>query len=179
MHKLRPLAKVLSANANTSGFTAKTALATTRPSSNVLDLGQYSSGGVLPCAIILYPYGLGSNNNVFSLRVWGWNRYLGQELWVPHQLAELSCTLSAFAGVAGQAILNTELFCDTISIVATVGEPTTTANTTRDGTIELYSPANDQPAWAKINTYGAEILEFDFDQTTGTPTMNALYKLIG
>lgn len=174
------LIKALTANANTSAFTAKTAIRSAEPTTNVVRLSGLA-GGVVPDAARFFPYGLGADNDAFSMRVFTWSRLqsAGVTYWVPAQLFEVSCTISGFVGLAGGPVLNTERFADTMSLVATVGEATTTANTTRDGTVRLYSPANDMPAWVYADLYGAEFLEFDFDQTTNTPTMNCLVELIG
>lgn len=182
----RPLKKAMLANSTATGFTAKTALRSTAPSGNtVMPVAAPGGGGQTPKRMRIYPYGLGASNDVFSMRVFGWYRYNRESgtvgkttLWMPAQIGEFSCTLGTFAGLADSPVLNTELFCDTISIVATVGEATYTANTTRTGTAMLYSPANDMPAWVEIPIGAPEFLEFDWDQTTNTPEMNAFIEFI-
>lgn len=183
----RHLQKALAANANSSGFTAKTATlaggtgVSAPNSSAILVASPETGGGFVPTWIRLYPYGLGSDNDVFSLRLWGW-WHLGSgtdnnKMWMPSILTEISCTISAFTGYAGGLVLNTERFADTISLVANVGEYSITAVTTRIGTVQLFSPQNDTPACAQVPLRGCEYIEFDWDQTTGTPTTNCLYQL--
>lgn len=176
----RTMAKAMATNANTSAFTAKTALVKTRPSGNLVTELAPTSGGKVPARVRIFPYGLGSNNDAFSMRVWGWTQLgpTSAPLWLPAALGEFACTISAFSGVAGGNVLNTELFADTITVVATVGEPTITADVTRAGTAVVFSPANDTPAWVEISLRGIELLEFDWDQTTNTPTMNALLQFL-
>ena len=172
-----PGVRALAANANTSAFTAKTAATTTRPSGNlVYDLGGIlGAGGGFRARCKLTPFGAGSANDTFSLRVYGWSRVVSADkpdLYWPQILLEIACTLGAMTGVAGGPVLDTELFVDTITVVTeekvgTVGQTT------------VMSPANDTPAFAEFRLHGAELLEFDFDQTLNSPTMNALLQFLG
>lgn len=178
-----PLVRALATNASSTGFTAKTAGVTTKPSGNLV-YPIADPGYAFRSRVRIFPIGLGSDNDVFSLRVWGWSRCGSGNgeagiIWIPAMLGEFACTISTFVGVAGSPVLATERFADTISIVATVGEPTLTADVTRTGTTELYSPANDTPAWVELRLRGIELLEFDFDQTTGTPSCNCLLQFLG
>lgn len=177
-----PFKKAFATNKNASGFTAKPST-TTRPSGDgVIELVPPDGHGFVPSLMRLLVYGLGSDNDVASMRIWAWNR-VGSgaapgTLYVASIIGEFSCTLSAYIGVAGSPILNTERLCDTITLVATVGEATITADTTRQGTVEVYSPANDTPGWVQMPTRCPELLEWDFDQTTNTPTMNCLIQFL-
>lgn len=178
-----PLVRACATNANSSGFTAKTAGVTTKPSGNLV-YPIADPGYSFRSRVRVFPIGIGADGDAFSIRVWGWNRCgsgndVGGIIWIPSILGEFTCTLSTFVGVAGSPVLNTERFADTLGLVAKIGEPTTTANTTRDGLTELYSPENNTPAWVEFSLRGAELLEFDFDQTTNTPTMNALLQFLG
>lgn len=180
MMRARGLVK-LAANATSANFTAKTAMRTAEPTGNLVIRLSDVFGGVVPSHARFFPYGLGSDNDVFSLRLWGWTRYhtvTTKVLYLPTMLMEVSCTVSTFVGVAGRDVLNTERFADTISIVATVGQPTVSADVTPSGTLVLYSPANDTPGWVQTCLYGSEFLELDFDQTTGTPEMNTLIQFL-
>ncbi len=136
--------------------------------------------GTIPCAIQVMPYGLGSDNDVFSMRLVGLRRIAqpiadGRCQFVREKIAVLACTISAAVGLAGGQVINTERFADTISITF---EATYTADTTRAGTIMLYSPADDTPANAIVPLVGYEAVEIEWDQTTGTPTMNALVTFL-
>lgn len=176
----RPMFRACPVNANSSGFTTKSAASVTRPTGNfVVPLVPDGPSFTIPSRVRIWPIGLGSNDDAFSIRIWSWTR-IGSGpspgiLWVPSELGEYSCTLGNFTGVAGSPVLNTEFFADTITVVS---EPTTVANTTNAGTTEVFSPANDTPAWIELRLRGVELLEFDFDQTTNTPTMNALLEFL-
>ncbi len=193
MNLNRPLIKALATNATSAGFTAKTVLKSgdtplgTNPSAaSVAAVGLTlvaapgGTGGYTPSLIRIYPYGLGADEDAFSIRLWGW-WHLGSgpdlaKAWMPSLLGEFTCVLGSFAGYAGGPVLNTELFADTMGIVALDGEYTYTADVTRFGTVQLYTPANNTPACVQVPLRGAEYIEWDFDQTTNTPTMNALYQ---
>ena len=194
MNLNRPLIKALPTNVSSAAFTAKTTLASgdtplgnnpTQAAQDAVGLKRLAAeggaGGYIPSNIRIYPYGLGSDNDVFSLRLWGW-WHIGEgpdlaKLWMPSIIGDFVCTLSTFVGLAGSAILNTERFADTISIVALDGEYTLTSDVTRFGTVQLLSPANQSPACVQVPLRGPEWIEWDFDQSTGTATANALYQL--
>jgi hypothetical protein len=79
-------------------------------------------------------------------------------------------------GLSGSAVTNNDRFADTITITR---EGTTTAQTVRNGTVWLWSNgSNLMPAMIMVPLVGLEAIELQFDQTTGTPTMNALYCLV-
>lgn len=174
-----PLVRACPVNANTSAFTAKTAGVLVEPTGNLVyqiaDPGYGFRGRVR-----IFPIGMGSDEDAFSFRIWGWTR-IGSgvspgTLWIPGELGEYGAVLGTFAGVTASPVLNTELFADTITVVK---EPVTTADVTNAGTTEIMSPANNTPAWIELRLHGVEKLEFDFDQTTNTPTMNLLLQFLG
>lgn len=177
--QVSPLVRACAVNADSSAFTAKTAGTTARPSGNlVFDLSPIlgANGGFRArCRLFPIAGSPAASNDTFALRVWGWNRVNDPALpalYVPSILLEIACTVGAMTGVAGSAVLDTELFVDTITLtteekVGTVGQTT------------VLSPANDTPAFAEFRLHGAELLEFDFDQTLNSPTMNALLQFLG
>ncbi len=136
--------------------------------------------GLVPWAIELTPYGLGADNDVFSVRVVGIRRIPqpladGRVQFFRQKIATLACTISAAVGLAGGHVLNTERFADAITVTT---EGTKAADVTRAGTTTVYSPADDSPASAIVPLVGFEAYELEFDQTTGTPTMNALVSFL-
>lgn len=181
--------KVRSVNSNSANFptwvTSELALesdlyvdAGTAAGRVVNRLAVNGGSGLVPYYMHLMPYGLGSDNDVFSVRIVGVRR-IGEHLadgrsqFMREILAVLSCTISGAVGVAGGQVLNTERFADAIAIT---NEGTYTANTTRAGTITLYNMTADTPAHVVLPLLNHEALEFEWDQTTNTPTMNALYS---
>lgn len=170
----RGLVPALATNNNDSSFAAKVPTATPPTNDGVIDLK--AGGGVeVPEWLDVYPVGVGSDEDAFSLRVIGWRR-LGtnapaKQLWVPAVLAEVACTLGTAAGVAGTPLGSSTLFADTITIVH---EPTITADVTRLGTVEVFNPADNTVAYFRVKLHGVERVEFTFDQTTNSPTMNVL-----
>ena len=178
MHAVRPFKKARATNATNTSFPSKV-LTTTEPSGDGVHDIVPIEGGISPCKVLVVPYGTGDANDVFDMRIIGWRPLVREAqnvlLWVPTILASLTCTLGAGTGVAGTPVLNTALIVDTITILS---EPSVTADTTRQGLVEVYSPANDTLAWAELDLRGSYKIEFTFDATTGDPTgMNALFAL--
>jgi hypothetical protein len=174
---IRHAQRALTTNSTASSFASKVPTITEPSNDGVIDL--FSKSILQPKSVKLWFIGLGADNDAFSIRVIGWQR-IGSGLapgilWFPSVICELACVISAAVGVAGSPVLNTERFADTITIVS---EPTITADVTRLGTIELNSPTGDLIAPAVVPLRGFEKLEFLFDQTTNTPTMNVLYSLV-
>lgn len=135
-----------------------------------------SNDGVHACGtypgIVIVPYGTGDNNDVFEMHVLLW-RSLGvfpATVWLPNRATTaFVCTLSTFAGPAGGILTTTDLVCDTITTADT-------AITTQSINASIVSPADNTPAYIVLNTFGAEMIEFIFDATTGDPTgMNCLW----
>lgn len=178
----RPLRRALSTNSSASSFTAHAATITEPTGDGVLAMGGAAGGpfgGTIPERAILYPIGLGADNDAFTMRVLGWRRIRGTTtditLWVPSLMGEFTCTMCAAVGVAGSPVLNTERFIDTVSIV---NEPTITAATTRQGTVEMVAPGSDLIGFLCLYLYGVEKLQFTFKQVTNSPTMNCLVGFI-
>jgi len=187
MQAVECLRKAFAANVNTSSFAALPPTVVRPSGDGVYDyLGTASGfGGVprTPKFLLMFFYGLGSNNDAFDIKVTGW-RHLGNlppqgsVIWIPQTLVVLSGIVSSTAkGVAGAPVLDTEFFCDTLTIkTAAVTEPVITNDAGSQAFVQRYSAADDAtPAWVKIPLQGVEIWQTQFDQTTGTPTMNALF----
>lgn len=161
-----------------SGSFTQPASTKTKPSgAGVIDLSSLAKQGADEafCTFI----GTGDANDVYNFRLIGWTLVPGDNsndgLWIPTTLADLVITLGAATGADGTLVPSTYLFADTITITK---EPTITADTTRQGTIPVFSPANDTIAWAKIPLHGAQLLERIFDMDTGSPTgADVLMKL--
>lgn len=144
-----------------------------------------TGAGSVPWGMHLLPYGLGNDNDVFDIKVIGYRRILpamsdGRFLFIRQQLVHITATISGAVGLAASGgvnppVLSTERFADTIAIVK---EWSFTAATTREGVPPVYSPANDSPAGIVVPLLGCEGYELEWDQTTGTPTMNALIAFL-
>lgn len=159
------LAKALATNSSDTAFTAPAAT-TTRPA-NAIEMRR---AGSVAGRIMVIPYGLGSDNDVFDMWITGWRRIKadGVTLWIPTRLVKLTCTIGTCVGVAASPVLATERFADTIT--ASMG--------ISNVSYELFSTADNTPAHAIVNLDGCDLVEFTFDPTTGTPTMNCLYARI-
>lgn len=182
----RPFKKARSVNSSSANFPswvaseydpsfADPATAAGRVITRVSDIG---GNGVTPGWLQIFPYGLGSNNDAFAFRVVGLRRMPnpiadGRVQFFRFPIASLTCILSSGnPGLALGNILTTEFFADTIAIVS---ELTATADVTRTGTMQIYNPVADTGmAFVQMPLLGVEAFEIEWDQTTGTPTMNAL-----
>lgn len=182
----RPLTTFLATDATSSSF-ASLADQFDDPLLNGITIATSKDGIAVPMWIMLFPIGVGSDNDAFDMRLVGWNRILpspaaltGRYQWSPVVLGLFSCTLSAFVGKAGGAIDNTYRYADTIT-VSVQGKTTddiTTSGTIARGQDWIVSPTNDLKAYIKAPIDGFERLSLYFDQTTNTPSMNALYRFL-
>lgn len=158
--------------------TEPTGVGATAGGAAVLDIiGNRKENGSIQNGILLAFFGAGSDTNTMSVRGIGWSRVGSSpalaitdlnELWVPTPLFEVSVALSTPTGVAGKAVINTDLFADTITITGTTANAGVNVN--------VVSPANDTIAWMYADLTGHQKFELIFDMT-GATDGNALYKL--
>ena len=171
--------KARSVNQNSNGYVSKiptgtepTGDAATATGASVIELGRMA-GSPAQNGLIICPYGIGSDNNTFSLKVIGW-RCVGENnlstmLWIPVPLVVLACTLSGSAiGIVGKTILATELFADTISL--TKGND--------DVSVDIVSPADDTIAHAVVDLKGFQKVEISFTTGGSATDCNALIALL-
>jgi len=171
--KARRDASGVAANATNATFPSKVPTITKPSGAGVIELCSPDKGAVAQNGIVLIPYGTGSDNNTFELRVIGWRLVTNDEgkagLWIPVLLVELHCTLSAAVGVAGATVVNTERFADTISL--------TTGND--DVSVDIVSPTGEIIAHAMLDLKGFNLVETTFSiNSGGTTDMNCLYALL-
>ena len=185
----RPWRKALATDSTASGFASKIPTITEPTGNGVIQLAESGSpNGIVAGTIKLVPYATGSDNDAFDMRVIGWNRIGSGEafntvktLWFPVILGQFSCTISAALGVAAAAIINTERFCDTITVAATgqlKSTDTDSVGAASTGTTFVISPTNDLIGMIVMPLWATEKIEITFDQTTNTPSMNCLYSLL-
>lgn len=170
--------KARSVNQTSNGYVSKIATGTTpngdagtATGASIITLCHEGITGVSGAVIL--PYGVGSNNNTFSMRVIGWDR-IGNDpntlLWVPVMLLEVQVTLSSSCvGVAGREVVATELFADTIALVGTSGNPNVSC--------EIISPANDTIAHLTLTFKGFAKAELSFTTGASATSCNALVML--
>lgn len=181
MHSMaRPWRRARTTNSTASSFRS-THHVTTEPSGDGIHELSQGGGGIVPCSVLFIPFGTGDDNDVLLLRILGWRRInpTTTELlsWKSFILASFTCTLGARVGTASTMVNASQRYADTLVVIK---EPTYTADTTREGDIKIFSPADDTEAWAEVSLNGVEKIEFDFDDSTGDPTgMNALFTFTG
>lgn len=129
-------------------------------------------GVYVPKFLNIVPYGTDTNNQTFSLRVWGWNRasLITTPLWVPTLLVELVGTLSN--AIDYTALTAGAYGCDTIT--ATYG-----ATDEKTLGVSLISPTTDiGQASALVHLRGAEYIEFAFKTGGSAVSMNAHWRCV-
>lgn len=184
--RANPWRKARSVNETSNGYVSKIPTATepvadagTATGQASIDLTDPTVGGAAQNGVMFLPFGVGSDNNTFSLRVIGWSCCQTDRratvnpdtnLWIPVVLGEFLCTLSSTpVGVAGRFIVATELFADTIAVVGS------TAN--NGVSCDVVSPANNTIASVFMDLRGSQKLEFQFTTGGSATSCNALFKL--
>lgn len=151
-----PYSKVFGVNQADSSFDAvipTTTLPLTTESRGIIPANGRES------ALFLF-YGTGADNTTFDYRIVGWQRYGNQWFAVP--VCQGSATLSAVVGIAGQAIVNSERFADTLDVDFGIG-------------VVNNSPVADMmPATLEVDFGPFTYLEVCVDMT-GATNGNALY----
>jgi hypothetical protein len=157
------LRRALTTNSTSTGFTAKTATATNPApisSTSVADglvSGKYNlldpklglhQGNNTGRYVNIIPFGTNGNNDTFDMRLWGWRKVSGVDLWIPTLLVQLDVILG---DIVATAIAADNYLADTITIDA------------GDESSPLISPENDTPGMASIHLRGCELIEFDWD----------------
>lgn len=153
--------KALATNSTDASF--PTCAATITAPALAITLGTSGPGGhSVPSTMCVVPYGVGADNTTFKIRVIGWR--LMSSLYVPTILAQYTCTNSTSVGVAGQSVVATERFVDTLT--ADAMNPS--------GGVEAVSTANNTPAHFIFDTKGCPLIEFAFDMNSSATSANAL-----
>lgn len=160
----RDLVRVLATNATDSSFPSRVPTATEPSGAGVLDL-SFPNSTAVPNHLLLLPYAIGADDVTFNMRVLGWA--LVSDLYVPTILAEVACTACTVTGVAAKTVLDTERFCDTLTL--TYGNAGISA--------EVVSPGNNIVGHLLLDLKGHSTVEVIFD-ATGATSMNALYRTL-
>lgn len=130
-------------------------------------------GGISQNAVKIFPYGLGADTTSFNMRVIAWNflpaTATKRAEWFPYPLAEVLCAVSSGCPGAGEQILATEFFADTITLVGSVGNPNVSC--------EIISPGNDTMGHIIVGLKGCSKFEIIFDMVTAT-SANALLAML-
>jgi len=146
-------------NSTANSFAARVSTTTVPADDGVVDIR--AGGSTTPTWLMLVPYGVATSNDTFDVRVIGWRKV--STLWVPTILVQFSAIIGAATGVAGAAVLDTELFADTLSDPP-AGMGSVGVN------CQPSSPANDTVAHYLVDTRGCEKIEILFDRTGTPPT---------
>ena len=165
-------------NVTTNGFTQPVPTKTAPSGTGIINFG-HPDGALASNAIILIPYGVGSDTNTFAMNVYGWRPIpgslggtLSDTLWVPMTLATFTgCELnSGMPGLSGAALDGTQYFCSDITLgIGNSGI-----------SVEVVSPghANNQVAHTVIDAKGCRLLEVRFSTGGSATSCNALWAKI-
>lgn len=160
--------KALATNSTASSFAAKIPTATEPTSDGVHTMGFGDSS--CRSNLLVMPYAVASDNNTFSVQVWAWE-FISQgdtRLWIPRLLCQVACTVdSTLVGVAGRAIVATEMFADTLSV--SIGE--------ENVNVAKCSPADGNSAGHfMVDIQGAPKVEFVFSTGSSATSCNAAFR---
>jgi hypothetical protein len=125
--------------------------------------------GVIEATLEVVPYGTTTDNQTTNVLVLGWS-HTDNGLWVPRTICEVSGILSAtLKGVAGQDVLDTEFFCDTLGLTNGIAvlRPQTGAP----------AVANQDVASFLCDVGGVELIELLFKLGTAA-SQNALVRFL-
>lgn len=157
-----PVFRALSTNSTATEFASVAPQSSKPTGSGVFDLAADLAGAAVPEKLGVIPFALGADGDQLNVRVFGWRQIA--TLWVPVLLAELAATVGTTVGVAGQPVIATERFADTLAL--------TDGNTAE---VTLTSPENNLIAHALVSVKGFPVVQVDFDTGAAPPTsMNAL-----
>jgi hypothetical protein len=164
-----PNKKAQASNSAATGFQSTflpTATLPTRAGFHTLDFTGETRGSF----VWVQPFGTDANNETFDMRVWGWSltQGLSTPLYIPMLLGEFNVTLG---NIAATEIAANTFIADTIVAAGTDGIYV-------DGAANIFSPANDRPAYFELDLKGSQYIEFDFD-STASATSNAFWRLFG
>ena len=114
--------------------------------------------------LVVLPYGGDTNTDIMNVKVVGWNQTASGRLWVAELKCEIQATMSSsLPGLAGNDVVATEFFCDTLTLTT--------------GVAVLYTGTADVDiAYFKVGISGFELVEILFDLGTGGNQMNALVR---
>lgn len=191
--RANPFRKVRSVNQTSNGFVSKIPVgvdpfitantngsgdAGTATGASVIQMTDPITGGQTQNGAHFLFYGVGTNNQTFSARVIGWSPLVSSglvsvtpdtQIWIPVPLIEVQVTLSSTPiGLAGKAIVATELFADTITITGTTANAGVNVN--------VVSPANDTIAHLFLDLEGFMAYEVSFTTGASATSCNALVR---
>lgn len=163
-----PFRKALATNATDSSFASRVYTVTEPTGAGVLEMGTLMGGAAQNIAIVV-PFGIGSDNDTFDIRLLGWRKIVSTSqtiiAWQPVPLVEATCTLCAQTGVAGSSISSSNRLADTVVLK--------TAYQSKNS-IEVISPTGDVAGHIAVDFKGFQKLEVQFAIVSGTTSMNCL-----
>lgn len=153
--------KAFSANATDNSFTSLACTKTEPTGTGVIATG-WANGTSFP-NLTLLAFGTGNENTTFDVRIVGWKKV--GATWIPTILAQGTCTLSKFVGVANGDVVATERFADTLSFSGYSG-------------VTVQNPGADAaPAWATLALAGFAKIQIFVSLGSSATAANLLLQL--
>lgn len=113
-------------------------------------------------AFVFYGTRTSVDNETFTAQITAWSQV--GALWIPVPLLSLALIQGTPIGIAGQTVIATEFFADTITL---------TTAWAAAATYEINNPANNTIGMVKIDAFGAQFLQVQLAKGTNA-TCNAL-----
>jgi hypothetical protein len=162
--------KISSTNLTQTTFATLTATTTKPSGSGVIDASAFpgvartgiEGTSIGANSVVLQPFGAGSADGVFDLRVTGWNK-LGST-WIPRAIAQFACTMGTEAGISGGDVTTTDLFCDGIT------------QTWGSAGVDVVQNTSNLSAYAVVDVNGAELVQVTADLGSNATGANALMR---
>jgi hypothetical protein len=156
----RGFRRALTTSSAATGFASK--IPTTTEPTNDGVVACPSPRGHTPQTLVFIPFGEGTDDGAFDMRIIGWKAV--KTLWVPVPLAQVAVVLSTAVGVAGTDVVAADRFADTLTLVA--GFSTTQ--------VIVTSPTGNIIAHGKLALEGFPKVEFTFDMGINGTNGNCL-----
>jgi hypothetical protein len=172
-------ARLLDTNSTATAYIYSSIL-TAPVRSTTIPAGTFQLGGFKSFTIT--PYGVGLNNGVFGINV-NWVELVTRKdknpVYNVFPMYTLACTLSSTVfGVAGGLVLDTEFYCDTLTIGTTNYYGTYVEAVTGIGDSAVSVPNDIGIARFTVpDAFNAWGIMIDFDAGANTTSMNCLYRL--
>ena len=166
-----PFRYAQAANSTSTAFTDFNATSTEPSGTGIFDLTAvpYGNNNSVPTWLQLVPFGAGSDDQTFDMRVYGYTETVPADLvtdtklYIPQLLLDISCTMCArtFSDHAASTFL-----VDTITVNDGAAD---------NGWRSLIDCQENMAASVVIHSRGCRFLRFDFDMT-GATSGNCLWR---
>jgi hypothetical protein len=172
MQTAYPLRRALVTNSTVTTFPGKLPLTAAPSGDGIFDIfdknlvPRLATDTYMPEQIALIPFGTNNDDETFDMRLWGWSKVQGSDIWIPRLIAQLAIILG---DIAANAVGTLHFLANTITV--TDGPSDTSL-------YELITPtALETAASIILPLGGVQHFEFDFDIGTAA-TANCYWRAV-